>query len=226
MAAKDVLYLVVDDSRPSAKIIIAHVGKNINEIQKRFNIQFVRVNAHNARQIRGLGVTQVPTLVRKKDLKRIEGTEKILKFLTPIPQRKMSFGLGYDNPEEAIHDFQLNMMGRPENDEPDEEEDRGEVLRKKMAEFQKKRPQMSDNVPSEARIQGGRPTITRQPPKNIDTDEGFLNASGRDNIRETPTDMGFGDADGSAILEDWYLDEANAFGKQTKKGSVVRGNAM
>jgi hypothetical protein len=226
MATKDKLIIAVNENSPSAKIITAHAGKYINEINKVYRLEFIKINAANAPRVRALGITQAPTLIRERDRKYVKGVEDIIRFLTPVPQRKISFGVGHTNPEDAMHAMMLDTMGRPENDDGDEEEDRGEVLRKKMAEFQKKRPQMSNDVPSDARIKGGRAIINKPPPKNIDSDDAFLNASGRDNIRETPTDMGFGEMDGNATLEEWYLDEAYAFGKQSKGKPRISGNAM
>jgi hypothetical protein len=217
---KPIMYIVINGESQSGKLVSSHVAKYMADISQNYKVEILKSNPKNIRIIRELGVTALPTMVVNG--KKIEGAEKIVKILTPVRDQQSGFGMGYDNPEESVRNMMISNMGRPEDDD-DEADNREEVIRKKMADFQKKRPQMSDNVPKDARINGGRQIISRQAPVFADDDDSFVRASGRDNITETPTIQNMDDGD--SILEEFYLDEAIQHGKKAKTPRI-NGTAM
>jgi glutaredoxin len=215
---KPKVFIFVNEGSKATAVLTDFVAKNIDKINERLIIKIIKINKNNMEICKRKGVRSAPTLLYNN--KHITGVDDIIRVLQPPKQAKDTFGQGYLSADEYVHSYQdsiLNTGGEEEEDEMDPGV-RGEILKQKMAALQKRRPQMSDNVPSNQKIRGGRKLTSTAPKKSsFANDEEFYKESGVDNIQRTPSNNYMDEADGDLILEEWYLNEANASGKKVGK---------
>jgi len=200
---------------------ISHfLGQHIAEINKRFFIKRVYVTTQNVSAVKNLGIRQTPCLYVNGRL--AFGPQKIVEILTPPSREADNFGFANASPEEFISRYQESLI----QDEQDEEdgEDRGDVIRRRMAEFQRKRPEM-EGVDKKTRVPGGRvlkPKRVKQ--QDFKTDEEFARATRVDNVELTPVAAFTSDADGEAILEEYRNETADMYdpGRKQKNAKKPR----
>lgn len=210
--------IYVNPNSKSTKILDQFLAKYIDQINKRVFLKIVRVTNTNVEGVKKRGIEHTPTLVIEG--KSYVGLEKIVKVLTPPTDQRDSFGMGNTSPNDLINQYQQTILNTGDDNKEDNDMDpdvRSNVLREKMAQFQKRRPAM-EGVDKSAKVTGGRRVHPGSLGKSkFDTDDDFRRASGVDNITETPSQRYMDEADGDSILEDWYLQEAINSGKKVGK---------
>jgi hypothetical protein len=217
---KPKVYIYVNPDARSTKILTAFIAKHIDQINRKMFVQIVNINKKNYELIKRRGVQKAPTLIFGD--KHIVSLEKIIQVLTPRREARDNFGVSHMSADEMVHAFHDSILNTGDGDEEDETDPvvREQVIRQKMAAMQKRRPQMSDDVGSKQRLKGGRKIKSKPPQQNtFEDDASFMRAMGADNFEATPSQRYMDDADGELMLEDYYLDIANASGK--KVGKVV-----
>jgi hypothetical protein len=209
---KPVVVIYVQKDQKSTKVLTDFIANNIDRINHSLIIKLTTVNAGNAKAVKGSGIERTPTLVY--DGKKFVTLEKIIQILTPPEITKDNFGYANTNPDDLVHQYQSTIMDAGDDgDDGDDQDTRGEVIRQKMVQMQKKRPQM-DGVEGDRRLNGGRKITSKQPPKKqFSDDDEFRRATRVDNVDDTPMKEYTDDIDGSRMLEDYYNDEADKAGR-------------
>lgn len=219
MQGKRLAVIYVTGTASSTKKLTNFISKYIDSISIKFHIKFVRVTKKNVAEIKRKGIEETPTLVVAGRM--ISGVRDIVKLFEPCLKLKHGFSKGITNSSDEIHKYQMSMLNAVDNEDDDDENDpdrRGEVIRKKMAALQKRRPEMRGADKTNV-IPGGRKLKpTSKVKSSFLSDADFIASAGSDNIEETPFRSNFEEADGDLILEDYYLDLALEGGKKTKPG--------
>lgn len=214
--SKPVVIIYINPNAKSTEILYDFLAKHIDQINQHLFIKRIKVTGKNVAIVKKKGIDHTPTLVYNK--RKFVSLEKIIRILTPPAEHKDHFGYGNTSSDDLVHQYHSTIIdtGDDENAEDNELDPdvRGNVLRQKMAAFQKRRPQM-DGVDSTRKLKGGRKITAKQPAKSkFENDDEFRRAAQVDNVTETPTRKYMEEEDGAMILEDYYLDLANQSGKQ------------
>jgi hypothetical protein len=209
--AKIRVMVFVKPKADSTKYLVKHIGKHIDNLNKILIINIIQVTKSNLSEVKAMGVTRTPTLVYNKKL--YVTLEKIIRILTPPQNAKETYGPGIEDPEDLIRRYHSGVIDSDDSPgDGDEKELRQDDIMRKMAAFQKRRPQM-EGVPEKARLRGGRKVVARHKKDKFNSDDAFRKESGVDEAEETP---GFGhhEYDGPSMLEDYYNREADNFGRK------------
>jgi hypothetical protein len=213
--AKARVIIFVTPRARSTEYLVNHVGKYIDLINKSFILEFINVTEKNAADVRRRGITKTPTLVHNG--KHYVTFQKIVEMLTPPSRTKERFGVDATSPEELASKYMSSVINSGDDESPDNPENREDDIRRKMAAFQKRRPEMK-GVGEKQHLRGGRKI---KPGKNVgasfNDDETFLDRSGRAQQEMTPTKRYMDELSGEAILEDYFNAEADAHGRKQLK---------
>jgi hypothetical protein len=208
--------------KPKAKstiLLTKHIGKYIDRINKYLILDIVQVTEKNVTAIKKLGISRTPTLIHNR--KQYVSLEKIVRILTPPDESKDQYGVDVGSPDELVHKYHdsvINMNDDGEEDDPSVR--REDEIRRKMAAFQKRRPEMQ-GVNEDKYIRGGRKVVARQAARSkFANDDEFRKASRVDDVVETPTKKYIDEQDGDAILEDYYNMEADRFGRKPNRKPI------
>jgi hypothetical protein len=198
----------------STKILTEFIAKNIDELSKFLVIDLKQVTAKNAGEVKRLGVDRTPTLVYNG--KRYVSLEKIIRILTPPKNARETYGLDTGNPDELIHKYHNGVIHTRDDDEEDDPRiNRDDEIRRKMASFQKRRPQMMGMESSDRYLRGGRKITARKRGKNeFNNDDEFRREARVDEQEDTPHSRYFSEEDGDLILENYYNHEADLQGRK------------
>jgi hypothetical protein len=213
---KVVVYIKKDAA--STKALTNFIAKNIDEISRTVIIDLKPVTAKNVEEIKRLGIDRTPTLVYGG--KKYISLERIVKILTPKRNTsaggREGYGADASNPDELIHKYQDGVINTGDNDyEDDPRVTREDEIRRKMASFQKRRPQMSGMEGSDRYLKGGRKIVNKRSNKGrFDDDDDFRRATGVDDQEDTPQNKYLDETDGNLILEDYYNHEADLQGRK------------
>jgi hypothetical protein len=211
--------IFVNPGANSTKSLTRFIAKNIDKINIKFKIKFIKVTKDNYAKIKQKGITETPALVIGR--KKITGARNIIRLFEPCLQLRHGFSKGVTSADEEIHSWQMRLLDTGDENGDDDDDDpsrRGDIIRHKMAALQKKRPEMRGTDES-ATISGGRKIKSSGKVKSSFLDDAdFIASTGVDNIEDTPHKSYLDEADGDLILEDYYLDEAYQQGKKVKPG--------
>lgn len=220
--SKPVVVIYINPGAQSTKILDQFLAKHIDQINEHLFVKRIKVTSKNVSMVKKKGIDHTPTLVYNR--RKFVSLEKIIKILTPPAENKDHYGYGNTSSDDLVHQYHSTILDTGDDNREDDDLDpdtRTNVIRQKMAAFQKKRPQM-DGVDVKNKLKGGRKVTARQPAKSkFDTDDEFRRAAKVDSVAETPSRKYMDEDDGAMILEDYYLEEANRSGKKVGK-SVSR----
>jgi hypothetical protein len=211
MSTKPVLYLYIKQDAKTTKILLNFIGKHIDAINKKFVIKSTMVTSKNAAEVKSKGVSRTPTLIVGKQ--KYETLEKIVKVITPATERKEGFGFSTRSPEELTQSY-LDGVLNSKDDDDDPVSGFDEDFRRKMANFQKRRPAM-EGVEKSSMLKGGRKiTAKKKVPQSFSDDSEFQEFAGVNNLENTPSDKYFSETDGDALLEEYYNKLADEGGRK------------
>lgn len=187
--------IYVNPQSDSTKQLMSFIADNIDEINKRVNIERILVTKNNFAAIQRRGIQKTPTLVFEN--KQYIGAQKIMRILKPPSAHRDNFGAA-SSPEEMIQKFMAREAQMSANEE--EEDNSGAIqdsqLRQKLSAFEKRRSEM---------IGGSKNPVTRpkangkQKAKTFDNDEDFVGSIDRG--EDTPTENYQTEEDGALIWE-------------------------
>jgi hypothetical protein len=213
--SKPVVIIYINPGAQSTKILDQFLAKHIDQINEHLFVKRIKVTSKNVAMVKKKGIDHTPTLVYNR--RKFVSLEKIIRILTPPAEHKDHYGYGNTSSDDLVHQYHSTILDTGDDNKEDDDlepDNRTNVIRQKMAAFQKRRPQM-DGVEGSRKLKGGRKVKTVQPTKSkFDTDEEFRKAARVDNIAETPSRKYMDEDDGAMILEDYYLEEANKSGKR------------
>ena len=209
---KPVVYIYVVPSKDSTKTLLSFIAKNLDRIQEKMKIKIIKVTSNNIADVRKAGIQHTPTMMING--KKYVDLDKIIQMLTPKETQQANFGRGFMSGEDMIQAYQNELIneGDEEDNDPDSPDNRSAQLQRGMEQFQRRRPQMSDEVG----IRGGRKASSRADnvPSSYDDDESFIKASSAYKSHETPYEMGYDERDGDSILEDLRNEWADEAGRK------------
>jgi len=205
--------IYLKEGAKSTKILLNHICKYIGDLAKVMVLKPIYIDKKNVAAAQKIGISRTPTLIYKD--KHYVSLEKIVQVLTPPKRAKLGFGLSANSPDELIHSYHDGIMNAQDNDDDDDDPriNRDEDIRRKMAAFQKKRPQMK-GVGDEKYIKGGRKVVAKSVKSKFKSDSEFREAAGIDEIKATPSKKYYDDEDGDSILEEYYNSEADKMGRK------------
>jgi hypothetical protein len=219
--AKTFVKIFVGQSTTS-KNLFSEIDKILTDLNKHnVIIKFIKVTSENAKTItKQQNITRVPTLV-DGNIHRV-GVASIVDYLTSKMKKRETFGKGILSPEEQVNKYMQREMDSHDDEESNGETLNGDTIRKRMADMQKKRPEMA-GMPEKSKISGGKPLqINKKPQPKFsadgDGDLEFVKQAGKANVVQTPTQKYDSEDSGNLILEEYYRDEAFKCGKTVGKG--------
>ena len=209
-SVKVFIKIYVSPKTEYTKDLYQKIDTILNELNKRnIMIKFINVNSSNSDRLKKQNIVRTPTLVNG-NIHKI-GVTNILQYLISCVKRRETYGKGVASPDEMMANYQKNVLADGDNEEKTDLLDEA-VVRKKMEEMQKKRPQMA-GVVGPNKISGGKPIkVNRGKQSKKFSDDGageqeFIEASGI-NVVNTPAQKYEKSEDGDLTLEDYYLEEA------------------
>lgn len=211
---KPTVEIYVNPKAKSTDVLTDFIAKHIDRINENLMVKIIRVTSKNVNLVKKRGIKRTPTLLY--DNKPYESLEKIVRILTPPGDEGEHYGYGNTTPDDLTHQYHESVLSTGDDDgSEDAPEKRAEVIRQRMAALQKRRPEMR-GVDKTRSVKGGRKVIATSKRSAYDTDDDFRRASGVDDVDETPIKK-FMEEDGESILEDYYNDEADKFGRKLPK---------
>lgn len=217
MMQKPRVTIFVKPGAPTTIALTKHIGKYIDELTKVLTLDIVQVTSKNITSVKAAGVTRTPTLLHNKKL--YTDIEKIVRMLTPSKQAKEQYGLAGGCPEDLTYRYMCSIIDAGEEEDEDPRIARDEDIRRKMSAFQKKRPEMK-GVGQDRMLKGGRKVVAKQVKSTFKNDSEFRQTAGLDSEKQTPVGEYMGDEDGSLLLEEYYNQEADLFGRKPNKKPI------
>ncbi len=213
---KIIIRIFVSPDSQCTKNLYEKIDPILTELNKNnIILRFVKVTQANKDQIiKQFDIHRCPTLAYRNTRKI--GIDDIVAYLiTCIKVRRSQ--KASTTPEDLMTKYQRGILDLGDNKEDDEDEKRSDTIRKKMEEFQKRRPKMM-GVDSASKLPGGKPVKavkrTIKFSDDGDGDKKFVEQSGINEIN--PPAQYSREEDGDMTLENYYLDEAIRSGKQVK----------
>src|SRR5690242_1655300 len=114
--------IYVNPQSDSTKQLMSFIADNIDEINKRVNIERILVTKNNFAAIQRRGIQKTPTLVFEN--KQYIGAQKIMRILKPPSAHRDNFGAA-SSPEEMIQKFMAREAQMSANEE--EEDNSGAI---------------------------------------------------------------------------------------------------
>lgn len=219
MSDKKILNLFVKRKSESTNKLMAYIAKKIDNINRYYYIKTIYIDASNVKEMMARGIRTVPTLQYGTNVYTNEND--IINILTPPENTKDRIHGALTN-EEFVHRYQDNLVNTKGDDDDDPSGIKPEQIQKRIAELtSRKKHQIGSDKQSKE-------SMSRKPikPKTYQSDQDFLKDTHLNEDAPTPTKKHAmaGNADGDAILEDYYLNEARGAGKKepTKQRRPIR----
>src|SRR5271163_4881619 len=188
MQRKQKIQIFVNPGSGSTSTLTKHIGKHIDSINQLLILDIIQVTEKNFPSIKKIGVSKTPTLIYQG--KHYVGVDKIIRILTPPAKdrRNLESSLSSDELVRKYHESIYNSYDDNDSDETEDDD-----IHRKIAAFQKRRPEM-EGVNDNKYVRGGRKVVAKgNVGSRFDSDDEFRKAS---NV----------DKDGSTETEEMYKD--------------------
>jgi hypothetical protein len=217
--SKTKVLIFINPSARSTIILTKHIGKFIDQINQHLFLDIRPVNSKNVAAIAKMGITRTPTLIHGG--RQYVSLEKIISLLTPPRAARETGSLDATDPDELTHKYMDSVVYA--KDDGMEETEAGvfdQEIRRKMMQFQKRRPAMQ-GVSEDKMIKGGRKIkAIKHTAHDFATDDDFRQAAKISDTDKTPSR--FAESDRSEyILEDYMNEEADRSGR-VKNNKPIR----
>ena len=191
------LTLILRRESETTRVLCRYINQNKKLLSDFYILNTIYLNSNNIRKLKQMGITSTPTAICGNV--KLEGSKKIISFLSNAISSSESLSNFYTTPEEAVRDMQNKYVWKDYGKPDEDDDDIDKKLKQGMMQMQKRREQ--SGMGSESKQQSVR-SNTKQV-SEFDNDDQFLDMADADNNSSTNWNM---EMSGDNILEDYYAD--------------------